>query len=70
MDEFLKISIIWKVLKHFIRSKQRAALRKSFGPTPDKSFLTSLEQKCSYEDTQEYTNICFPIASRMQFLDF
>ena len=31
---------------------------------------TSLKQTFSYRDVQEYTDICFPSASRMQFLSF
>ena len=38
-------------------------------PTRTKKKLpTSREQTFSYEDMQEYTDICFPSALRMQFL--
>ena len=37
---------------------------------PDKILirLWTLEQKFSYGDIQKYTELCFPSASRMQFL--
>ena len=43
-------------------------LWKLFGPQPDKSLLR-LWKKFYYRDIQEYTDICFPSASRMLFLD-
>ena len=33
-------------------------------------FPRSVEQKFLYGDIQEYSDVCFPSASRMQFLGF
>ena len=66
-----KFQLKWKFLKHFTRPKQRAALRKLFSTSPYKSFLLLPNPSPNpnpYGDLQEYTDICFPSASRMQFL--
>ena len=53
------------MLKYFTSPKQRIALRKLFKPF---SGNNSLEESFFYGDIQEYTDICFSNAARMQFL--
>ena len=65
MEKFPKILIKMKNLKHFTRPKQRSTLRKLFSHlSPGKSLLP-LWHAGVY---MLYTDICFPSASRMQFL--
>ena len=66
--EFSKISIKMKDFKIFYKG-QSASWLKEFIQSPTSWKLpTSLEQIFSYGDMQEYTDICFPSALRMQFL--
>ena len=67
---FKKFQFKWKIVKHFMRPIQRAALSKSFSlPTlyHIKSYYIS-RAKVSHGDVQKYTDICFQSASRKQFL--
>ena len=61
-----KFKLKWRILKHF---KQWSALRKLFSPPPDKSFLRHWNKNFLTE-ILEYTETCFPGASKMQFLGF
>ena len=56
-----------KNFKTFYNAQTASRFKKTKQPLPDKSFLR-LRKKNSYEDLQEYTEICFPSASRMHIL--
>ena len=43
-------------------------LKEIIKPPTRQKFASSLEKNFSYGDIQEYTPICFPSASKMQFL--
>ena len=58
-----------KILKYFASPKLQAALTKLFSPLPDKSFVLLWNKNFLTEIyRQEYIDICFPSAFRMQFL--
>ena len=61
--EFPKISIKVKNFKTFYESQTAICLKEIIQPPPD-----FLEQNFSNRDLQEYTDIWFPSAPRMQFL--
>ena len=62
--EFPKVSIKIKNIKNILRDPNSSE-------PPHGNFSASYQikakQKFYYGDTQEYTDICFPSASRMQF---
>ena len=61
---FPEISFKMKIFKTYCEVKTVSYLTSLV----EQKLLTSLvEQKFSYEDLQEYRDICFPRASRMQF---
>ena len=66
--EFHKISIKMKNFETFTSPKQPSAWRKLFKLPTREMYRMFLEWKFSNGDLQEYTEICFPSARRMQFL--
>ena len=59
--------------KTFYEAQTVSRLKEIIPPPPNppptiQNLTTSLEQKCSYGDTQKYTDIYFQSVSRMQFL--
>ena len=53
-----------KNFKTFYNAQTGSRFKKTKQPLPDKSFLR-LWKKNSYGNLREYTEICFPSASRM-----
>ena len=70
--EFPKISIKMKNWKIFYETQRASRLKEIIKPLPyppPTNLTTFLEQKLSYRDIQQYIDIWFESASRMQFLE-
>ena len=67
---FKKLYLKWKIWKTFYEAQTMSRLKEINQTNTRYKSPTSLKQKFSYRDVQEYTDICFPSASRMQFLSF
>ena len=67
---FKKLYLKWKILKTFYEAQTMSRLKEINQTNTRYKSPTSLKQKFSYRVVQEYTDICFPSASRMQFLSF
>ena len=70
---FQKFQLKWKIVNHFTKIKQRIVFRKLFNVPPThphqiKPFYVFRAKFC-YRYIHKYTDICFQITSRMQFLD-
>ena len=73
MKNFQKFPLKWKIVKHFMRLKQRAALRKLFSllqthSPQDKIILRLWNKNFSNRYIQKYRDICFQSGSIMEFL--
>ena len=66
--DFPNILIGIKNLKTFSEAQTASRLKENFQHPTRQKLPTSLEQKVSYGDSQEYTDICFSNVPRMQFL--